>query len=200
LLIIEAYESRLCSGPETVAAAVVNTVVEVELKHIIEAYESRLCSVPETVAAAVVNTVVEVEDPTAQIINYQSKWKSSLLRARDGGGCCGGGGGNATSQIINHRSKWKSSLLRARDGGGCCGDTVVEVEMQHPRLLIIEANERRLCSGPETVAAAVVNTVVEVHCIKSEVYLAKWKWILRSGPKLKMLVKFYGSSGSFPNP
>jgi hypothetical protein len=30
LLIIEAYESRLCSGPETVAAAVVNTVVEVE--------------------------------------------------------------------------------------------------------------------------------------------------------------------------
>ncbi len=28
--IIEAYESRLCSGPETVAAAVVNTVVEVE--------------------------------------------------------------------------------------------------------------------------------------------------------------------------
>ncbi len=51
----------------------VNTVVEVELKHIIEAYESRLCSVPETVAAAVVNTVVEVEDPTAQIINYQSK-------------------------------------------------------------------------------------------------------------------------------
>ncbi len=32
---------------------------------------------------------------------------------------------------------------------------VVEVEMQHPRLLIIEANESRLCSGPETVAAAV---------------------------------------------
>jgi hypothetical protein len=29
-MIIEAYESRLCSGPETVAAVVVNTVVEVE--------------------------------------------------------------------------------------------------------------------------------------------------------------------------
>ncbi len=28
--IIEAYESRLCSGPEMAAAAVVNTVVEVE--------------------------------------------------------------------------------------------------------------------------------------------------------------------------
>jgi inactivated superfamily I helicase len=76
LLIIEAYESRLCSGPETVVAAVVNTVVEVEMQHprllIIEANESRLCSGPETVAAAVVNTVVEVEDPTAQIINHRS--------------------------------------------------------------------------------------------------------------------------------
>ncbi len=39
-----------------------------------------------------------------------------------------------------------------------------------------------------------------VHCIKSELYLAKWKWILRSGPKLKMLVKFHRSNGSFPNP
>ncbi len=39
-----------------------------------------------------------------------------------------------------------------------------------------------------------------VHCIKSELYLAKWKWILRSGPKLKMLVKFHRSKGSFPNP
>ncbi len=38
------------------------------------------------------------------------------------------------------------------------------------------------------------------HCIKSELYLAKWKWILRSGPKLKMLVKFHRSNGSFPNP
>jgi hypothetical protein len=37
------------------------------------------------------------------------------------------------------------------------------------------------------------------HCIKSELYLAKWKWILRSGPKLKMLVKFHCSNGSFPN-
>ncbi len=40
---------------------------------------------------------------------------------------------------------------------------VVEVEMQQPRLSIIEADESRLCSGPETVAAAVVNTVVEVE-------------------------------------
>ncbi len=39
-----------------------------------------------------------------------------------------------------------------------------------------------------------------LHCIKSELYLAKWKWILRSGPKLKMLVKFHRSNGSFPNP
>jgi hypothetical protein len=39
-----------------------------------------------------------------------------------------------------------------------------------------------------------------VHCIKSELYLAKWKWILRSGPKLKMLVKFHCSNSSFPNP
>jgi hypothetical protein len=39
-----------------------------------------------------------------------------------------------------------------------------------------------------------------VHCIKSELYLAKWKWILRSGPKFKMLVKFHPSNGSFPNP
>ncbi len=39
-----------------------------------------------------------------------------------------------------------------------------------------------------------------VHCIKTELYLAKWKWILRSGPKLKMLVKFHRSNGSFPNP
>ena len=39
-----------------------------------------------------------------------------------------------------------------------------------------------------------------MHCIKSKLYLAKWKWILRSGPKLKMLVKFHGSNGSFPNP
>ncbi len=38
------------------------------------------------------------------------------------------------------------------------------------------------------------------HCIKNELYLAKWKWILRSGPKLKMLVKFHRSNGSFPNP
>ncbi len=38
------------------------------------------------------------------------------------------------------------------------------------------------------------------HCIKSKLYLAKWKWILRSRPKLKMLVKFHGSYGSFPNP
>ncbi len=38
-----------------------------------------------------------------------------------------------------------------------------------------------------------------LHCIKSKLYLAKWKWILRSGPKLKMLVKFYLSNGSFPN-
>ncbi len=38
-----------------------------------------------------------------------------------------------------------------------------------------------------------------LHCIKSELYLAKWKWILRSGPKLKMLVKSYRSNGSFPN-
>ncbi len=41
---------------------------------------------------------------------------------------------------------------------------------------------------------------VKQHCIKSELYLAKWKWILRSGPKLKMLVKFHLSNGSFPNP
>jgi hypothetical protein len=40
----------------------------------------------------------------------------------------------------------------------------------------------------------------QLHCIKSEMYLAKWKWILRSGPKLKMLVKFHCSNGSFPNP
>ncbi len=33
-------------------------------------------------------------------------------------------------------------------------NTVVEVEMQQPKLLIIEAFESRLCSGPETVAAA----------------------------------------------
>ena len=39
-----------------------------------------------------------------------------------------------------------------------------------------------------------------LHCIKSKLYLAKWKWILRSGPKLKMLVKFHRSNGSFPNP
>ncbi len=39
-----------------------------------------------------------------------------------------------------------------------------------------------------------------LHCFKSELYLAKWKWILRSGPKLKMLVKFHRSSGSFPTP
>ncbi len=39
-----------------------------------------------------------------------------------------------------------------------------------------------------------------IHCIKSELYLAKWKWILRSRPKLKMLVKFHRSNGSFPNP
>ncbi len=38
------------------------------------------------------------------------------------------------------------------------------------------------------------------YSIKSELYLAKWKWILRSGPKLKMLVKFHRSNGSFPNP
>ncbi len=38
-------------------------------------------------------------------------------------------------------------------------NTVVEVEMQQ----IIEAYESRLCSGPETVAAAVVNAVVEVE-------------------------------------
>jgi hypothetical protein len=38
------------------------------------------------------------------------------------------------------------------------------------------------------------------HCIKNELYLAKGKWILRSGPKLKMLVKFNCSSGSFLNP
>ncbi len=42
-------------------------------------------------------------------------------------------------------------------------------------------------------------TLSSVHCIKSELYLAKWKWILRSGPKLKMLVKFHCSNGSFPN-
>ncbi len=41
---------------------------------------------------------------------------------------------------------------------------------------------------------------IGVHCIKSELYLAKWKWILRSGPKLEMLVKFHHSNGSFPNP
>ncbi len=41
-------------------------------------------------------------------------------------------------------------------------NTVVEVEMQHPRLLIIEAFESRLYSGPEKVATAVVNTVVEM--------------------------------------
>ncbi len=38
-----------------------------------------------------------------------------------------------------------------------------------------------------------------MHCIKSKLYLAKWKWILRSGPKLKMLVKFHLYNGSFPN-
>ena len=38
-----------------------------------------------------------------------------------------------------------------------------------------------------------------LHCIKSKLYLAKWKWILRSGPKLKMLVKFHLYNGSFPN-
>ncbi len=32
-------------------------------------------------------------------------------------------------------------------------NTVVEVEMQQPRLLIIEAYESSLCSGLETVAA-----------------------------------------------
>ncbi len=59
------------------AAAVVTTVVGMKIQQprltIIEAFESRLFSRPETVAAAVVNTVVEVEDPTAQIINHQSK-------------------------------------------------------------------------------------------------------------------------------
>jgi hypothetical protein len=67
-----------------VAAAVVNTVVEVELKQIIEAYESRLCSGPETVAAAVVNTVVEVEDPTAQItdLNISSIKESPNITAQ----------------------------------------------------------------------------------------------------------------------
>ncbi len=43
-------------------------------------------------------------------------------------------------------------------------------------------------------------TKTQEHCIKSELYLAKWKWILRSGPKLKMLVKFHRYNGSFPNP
>jgi hypothetical protein len=64
--IIEAYESRLCSGPETVAA------------------ESRLCSGPETVAAAVVNTVVEVEDPKAQItdLNISSLKESPDITAQ----------------------------------------------------------------------------------------------------------------------
>ncbi len=38
-----------------------------------------------------------------------------------------------------------------------------------------------------------------VHCIKSKLYLAKRKWILRSGPKLKMLVKFHCFNSSFPN-
>ncbi len=45
-----------------------------------------------------------------------------------------------------------------------------------------------------------INRQSHLHCIKSELYLAKWKWILRSGPKLKMLVKFHRSNGSFPNP
>ncbi len=45
-----------------------------------------------------------------------------------------------------------------------------------------------------------IQFVPDVHCIKSKLYLAKWKWILRSGPKLKMLVKFHRSNGSFPNP
>ncbi len=43
-------------------------------------------------------------------------------------------------------------------------------------------------------------SIISPHCIKSELYLAKWKWILRSGPKLKMLVKFHSPNGSFPNP
>jgi hypothetical protein len=60
------YDSRLCSGPETVAAAVVNTMVEVQRIQqprllIIQAFESSLCSGPETLASAVMNTVVEVE-------------------------------------------------------------------------------------------------------------------------------------------
>jgi len=46
---------------------------------------------------------------------------------------------------------------------------------------------------------SVNSLLLYVHCIKSELYLAKWKWILRSGPKLKMLVKFHRSNGSFPN-
>ncbi len=45
-----------------------------------------------------------------------------------------------------------------------------------------------------------MQTYSGLHCIKSELYLAKWKWILRSGPKLKMLVRFHRSNGSFPNP
>ncbi len=43
-------------------------------------------------------------------------------------------------------------------------------------------------------------TIQQLHCIKSELYLAKWKWILRSWPKLKMLVKLHRFNGSFSNP
>ncbi len=76
LLIIEAYESRLCSGPETVAASVVNTVVgggnaAAQIINQLEAYESHLCSRPKMVAAAVVNTTPQ---PRLLIIKaYESR-------------------------------------------------------------------------------------------------------------------------------
>jgi hypothetical protein len=38
----------------------------------------------------------------------------------------------------------------------------------------------------------------KIHCIKSEVYLAKPKWILQSGPKLKMLVSLIAPMVLFP--
>jgi hypothetical protein len=60
---------------------------------------------------------------------------------------------------------------------------VVEVEMQQPKLLIIKAFESRLYSGPETVAAAVVNTVVEVEMQQPKLSSKHLKVVFFQGQK-----------------
>ncbi len=97
-------------------------------------------------------------------------------------GCMGCDSTEQRGQRLEQRPFLAScpALVKESGGGSCFASTY------------------KLCTKISWTSLYVYQNLMIPHCIKSELYLAKWKWILRRGPKLKILVKFHCLNGTFP--